>query len=1298
MLGMSTKLDKSFIRPALHNANGFGKSPSRLFAVLSLLILTAAFGINASAQTTVVVNQTNLSGWLFYNDETDVIDNTLGSFVNGPGTPNMGVGGAKISVTGTQRRNLATFQYGGTMLANITTLRFTTYNPSAGNGGSVNRSGYLHFNVDFTGSNTFQRRLVYVPSNNGAVVQNTWQEWDAINSGNAKWSYSGPTWAMGIGGGGEPGTTLKTWSQILSQYPNARILAGDPFLGIRVGEPYADGYTENIDSFKFGTSGGTTYFNFDPPSSLTVTPAAAPTATDNDYTRINNAVQSIAAGGTITLSGTFNWNETNAAASWALGSDGQTGGAFSNDDYCILPPANVNGITITAAAPGSATIQGPGDLAAVNLEGVFQFFNDGDNQNWTISNLRILDFDLAIGMFNGAGGSDAYNNTRIVNNYIRVPADWNATVASADVNQNIGIHFSFGTNQLISGNTIDLNGGGTSAAPNFSSEVGMQSNTSGGAVYNGLQITNNTINVTNAQNNANPATVLGFWENGHAHTSNITVSGNQFLSLAPGNNPAVNLARGFRVTSHSSGVSTVTYSGNRVEGANIGFQWISGSAFSGNQAVRLTSNLIRNNATGVLVQSNGVANLSFNRIVGNTTAGVNNVDGTATAENNWWGCNYGAGATGAGCAAAANGNTGAVDANPWLTLRTSSSPNPIQVGGISNVSSNLNFNSDNFNMSGSGSVPNGTPASFAGTLGTVAPTSGSTASGVTGTTFTAGASPGAGNAATTIDGQTVNAAIIIDSVACNSVSAPGGMSGIVGSTLTVPITTDSLTNRGVSSYDMTFTYNSAALTFTGIDQTGTISSGMIVTVNSATAGTLVIGAYSDSYLTGSGTLLKLNFTVNAPIGSTSGLNFSNFMYNEGVPCATTANGSFSTVSGTISGAVTYLNSVVSRPVAGVLVSASGAVAQSDTTDAGGLYDLNNLGNSAYTVTPSKSGDDMGAISGLDASRIAQHVVGIVNPGITPFAPGGGAFQSADVSGNGTITSLDASLVARYVVNLSSGNTGTWKFNPVSRPYSLLQVQSGVTNQNYTAVLMGDVTGNWNGIENPTRPASYDNVREEDIIRVNAPKISVAPGAEIIVPLELKNLNRKDILAYQFEMAYNRKVIQPAANPCDVLGTISKDLSVTCSSETPGLLKVVVFGINPLSSEGVLLNLRFTAIGSSGYVTPLIFKGLMLNEGEPISRGTDGEIRISDPAGNSDSIRGQLLSAGGLGIANVKVQLTDSSGEIRFVYADDFGYFSFDKVTVGETYVISVISDSYIFTAQPVSAAKGMTRLNLIAGQ
>jgi hypothetical protein len=201
------------------------------------------------------------TSWFFYNDENDTIDNTLGSFVAGPETPPNGLGSVMISVTGTERRNLATYQFAGTPLADITTLAFSTYNPSEGNGGSSSRSAYLNFNVDFDGSDVWQRRLVFVPSDNGTVLQDTWQEWDALQGSDAMWKYSGPTWP----GTDTSGFTARTWDDILTSYPGVRIRVTDPWLGLRVGEPYADGYTEYIDSFKFGTEEGTTTFDFEPP-------------------------------------------------------------------------------------------------------------------------------------------------------------------------------------------------------------------------------------------------------------------------------------------------------------------------------------------------------------------------------------------------------------------------------------------------------------------------------------------------------------------------------------------------------------------------------------------------------------------------------------------------------------------------------------------------------------------------------------------------------------------------------------------------------------------------------------------------------------------------------------------------------------------------------------------------------------------------------------------------------------------------------------------------------------------------
>ncbi|MBK8485894.1 MAG: hypothetical protein IPL31_16465 [Saprospiraceae bacterium] len=60
---------------------------------------------------------------------------------------------------------------------------------------------------------------------------------------------------------------------------------------------------------------------------------SSPTAVNNDYTRIRNAVEAASNNWTINLKGTFDWTEANAAASRSLGNDGVVSAA---DDYSIL--------------------------------------------------------------------------------------------------------------------------------------------------------------------------------------------------------------------------------------------------------------------------------------------------------------------------------------------------------------------------------------------------------------------------------------------------------------------------------------------------------------------------------------------------------------------------------------------------------------------------------------------------------------------------------------------------------------------------------------------------------------------------------------------------------------------------------------------------------------------------------------------------------------------------------------------------------------------------------------------------
>lgn len=248
-------------------------------AAVSIAMFVNMVATAFAANTTVVVTPNNLDNtstnpalvatdglnkWFLYNDTNDTVDNTLGSFVTGVATPPHGVGSVQFTLGASplDRKNIATFQFSGKALASITQIGFSAYSHSGVSGPT--ESPFLNFNVDFTGtSGAFQGRLVYVPSANGAVPQDAWNTYDAINGGNAQWTWS----HYGSNGNKWPDNNTnqyRTWNDITTTFPNARLLPVGGWLGIRVGEPGPMNYTANVDSFTLGTASGTTVFDFEP--------------------------------------------------------------------------------------------------------------------------------------------------------------------------------------------------------------------------------------------------------------------------------------------------------------------------------------------------------------------------------------------------------------------------------------------------------------------------------------------------------------------------------------------------------------------------------------------------------------------------------------------------------------------------------------------------------------------------------------------------------------------------------------------------------------------------------------------------------------------------------------------------------------------------------------------------------------------------------------------------------------------------------------------------------------------------
>jgi hypothetical protein len=316
--------------------------------------------------------------------------------------------------------------------------------------------------------------------------------------------------------------------------------------------------------------------------------------------------------------------------------------------------------------------------------------------------------------------------------------------------------------------------------------------------------------------------------------------------------------------------------------------------------------------------------------------------------------------------------------------------------------------------------------------------------------------------------------------------------------------------------------------------------------------------------------------------------------------------------------------------------------------------------------------------------------------------------AADSSNNGTLSSNDAALIARFVSGLGApiGITNTWRFfvpsgtdtqptfpvgaSPTTRSYTdPIGTQTG---QDFIGILVGETTGNWTATaaraaQGPTRSTA-----------VAAPRLVTPADNEVVIPVSVQGAKDKGIISYEFDLRYDPTVIQPQADVIDLAGTASRGLTAVANPNEPGLLRVVMYGAYPIDSNGLLLNLKFTAVGAPGSVSPLTFERIMFNEGDPGTLATDGQVELSAAAPNQAEMTGRVVNTMGQGIANARVTLTDTTGHTRSVLTNGFGVYRVGGLTVGQTFTISVDARQTAFTPLTVSVTGQSVNVDMIAAQ
>ena len=400
--------------------------------------------------------------------------------------------------------------------------------------------------------------------------------------------------------------------------------------------------------------------------------------------------------------------------------------------------------------------------------------------------------------------------------------------------------------------------------------------------------------------------------------------------------------------------------------------------------------------------------------------------------------------------------------------------------------------------------------------------------------------------------------------------------------------------QGLAAADLTITFDQAVLSARDAS-TGNLTPGWSVVANTNTPGEIRVSMASPGgTVSGSGVLAYLEFEVMGSPGDSTALQLTNTTLNDGAILVETAEGSFTVnLVYYVSGTVRLWNGGAGVP--GALFSLVGDRVYTGLSDANGAYTVSGAETDDYSLTPSKS-DGVNGISAYDTSLVLQH-----SAGLTTLT--GHAATAADVNKSGIINSMDAFYVLQKAVDLITlpfpGAGVVWDFDPPSQSYSNLN--SDVTGQDFTAVLLGDVSGNWSA------GVGQALLQLANTASLTLPHLYAESSERITITLDIA-LDQAEVYGADIVLGYDPAVVTAISVSA---GDVAQDFLIASNLNQPGQIRVAIANAESIADNGNLLALVFDVVGELDDTSPLQITAAELNEGSVIAQRQDGSVEVVD---------------------------------------------------------------------------------------
>jgi hypothetical protein len=409
-------------------------------------------------------------------------------------------------------------------------------------------------------------------------------------------------------------------------------------------------------------------------------------------------------------------------------------------------------------------------------------------------------------------------------------------------------------------------------------------------------------------------------------------------------------------------------------------------------------------------------------------------------------------------------------------------------------------------------------------------------------------------------------------------SMPASTAAVAGQTVAVPVSAAA----ALQSVTLALDYD-AEMLIPAATHTAALTAQCLLTDDASQPGHWLATLTCSAPTAGGGEMLEFDFQPLGSCGASTALGFGSCVVDDGAVACNTAGGNL-TISCGVSGAILYYSNGL--PVNGVSVDLDGLTTSTAQTDGMGQFAFSDVGAGGWEVMPHKRGDAGDAVTALDAVYVLQTVVG--QRTLTAAQQ-----LACDVSGNGVVTALDAVLMLEHVVGSVTSfpvaqNCGSdWAFLPAADAAAHQQVgapqvapgtcQAGaitflpltttVQNQDFSAVLFGDCSGDWQ----PSSAGAALRVGPPDGGTVRLGRLRALRRSDRVrIPLYVDTPGTFQAIEARIE--YDATRLKPAGVH-RAAGT--RGALVAAQPQTPGELKLALASAAPLPS-GPVLFLEFIA--------------------------------------------------------------------------------------------------------------------------